>query len=72
MRRYRGHAMSGTPKLVPVRDRSPRMAKPPMTARSVATAMVTVWSPALNAQGNSLLGALALELITAHTGWSVF
>jgi glutaminase len=35
-------------------------------------ASIAVWSPALNAQGNSLLGALALEMITAKTGWSVF
>ena len=35
-------------------------------------ASVAVWSPALNAQGNSLLGALALEMIAARTGWSVF
>lgn len=35
-------------------------------------ASIAVWSPALNAQGNSLLGALALEMIAARTGWSVF
>lgn len=35
-------------------------------------AAIAVWSPALNAQGNSLLGALALEKIAAQTGWSVF
>jgi glutaminase len=35
-------------------------------------ASIAVWSPALNRQGNSLLGALALEMIAARTGWSVF
>jgi glutaminase len=35
-------------------------------------ASIAVWSPALNKQGNSLLGALALEMIAARTGWSVF
>ncbi len=35
-------------------------------------ASIAVWSPALNDQGNSLLGALALEQIAARTGWSVF
>lgn len=35
-------------------------------------ASIAVWSPALNAQGNSLLGALALEAIAARAGWSVF
>jgi glutaminase len=35
-------------------------------------ASIAVWSPALNTQGNSLLGALALEMIAARTGWSVF
>ncbi|WP_088345865.1 MULTISPECIES: glutaminase [Rhodomicrobium] len=35
-------------------------------------ASITVWSPALNAQGNSLFGALALEKIAASTGWSIF
>ena len=31
-----------------------------------------VWSPALDATGNSLLGMQALELFTARTGLSVF
>lgn len=35
-------------------------------------ASVAVWSPGLNAAGNSLLGALALERLTRKTGWSVF
>jgi len=35
-------------------------------------AAVAVWSPGLNANGNSLLGALALERIAQRTGWSVF
>ena len=33
---------------------------------------VAVWSPALNAQGNSLVGTLVLERIAAAAGWSVF
>ena len=33
---------------------------------------VAVWSPALNAQGNSLVGTLVLERIAATAGWSVF
>ena len=35
-------------------------------------ASIAVWSPGLNARGNSLLGALALERLAAATGWSVF
>ena len=31
-----------------------------------------VWSPALDATGNSLLGTRALELFAARTGWSIF
>lgn len=31
-----------------------------------------VWSPALNAQGNSLIGTKALELFTSKTGYSIF
>jgi glutaminase len=31
-----------------------------------------VWSPALDASGNSLLGTRALELFAARTGWSIF
>ena len=31
-----------------------------------------VWSPALDATGNSLLGMHALELFAARTGLSVF
>ncbi len=33
---------------------------------------ICVWSPALNAQGNSLAGTKALELFTTKTGHSVF
>jgi glutaminase len=33
---------------------------------------VAVWSPALNAKGNSLAGTAALELFTTRTGMSVF
>ena len=35
-------------------------------------ASICVWSPGLNAQGNSLVGSMALERLTALTGWSVF
>jgi glutaminase len=35
-------------------------------------ASVAVWSPGLNHNGNSLLGSLALEMLTTRTGWSVF
>lgn len=35
-------------------------------------ASIAVWSPGLNAQGNSLLGTLALEKLVRATGWSVF
>lgn len=35
-------------------------------------ASIAVWSPGLNAQGNSHLGTRALELIAQRTGWSVF
>lgn len=34
--------------------------------------VVAVWSPELNAQGNSVLGSKALELFTTYTGISVF
>ena len=35
-------------------------------------ASIAVWSPGLNAQGNSQLGTLAVERLAAATGWSVF
>ncbi len=35
-------------------------------------AVITVWSPGLDANGNSLLGTAALELIAQRAGWSVF
>lgn len=35
-------------------------------------ASVAVWSPGLNANGNSLVGTLALEKLASLTGWSVF
>jgi len=35
-------------------------------------AVVSVWSPGLDASGNSLLGTAALELLAQRTGWSVF
>lgn len=33
---------------------------------------ISVWSPGLNAQGNSLVGTKALELFTSKTGLSIF
>jgi glutaminase len=33
---------------------------------------VAVWSPGLNAWGNSHVGVLALEKFASLTGWSVF
>ena len=33
---------------------------------------ICVWSPALNLQGNSLIGTKALELFTTKTGYSIF
>jgi glutaminase len=33
---------------------------------------IAVWSPALNSQGNSLVGTKALELFTTKTGLSIF
>jgi glutaminase len=35
-------------------------------------ASIAVWSPGLDTIGNSKLGTLALELLAAKTGWSVF
>jgi glutaminase len=35
-------------------------------------ASICVWSPGLNAHGNSLVGAMALERLASLTGWSVF
>jgi glutaminase len=35
-------------------------------------ASIAVWSPGLNASGNSHLGTLALERLVQATGWSVF
>ena len=35
-------------------------------------AAIAVWSPGLNARGNSLVGSLALEELARETGWSVF
>ncbi len=35
-------------------------------------ASIAVWSPGLNAQGNSQLGTLAIERLVRATGWSVF
>jgi glutaminase len=35
-------------------------------------ASIAVWAPGLNAQGNSLLGSIALERLAARAGWSVF
>jgi glutaminase len=35
-------------------------------------ASIAVWSPGLDASGNSRLGRVALELLTKRLGWSVF
>ncbi len=35
-------------------------------------AAIAVWSPGLTASGTSLLGAEALEMFAARTGWSIF
>jgi len=35
-------------------------------------ASIAVWSPGLNANGNSELGTRALEMLAQETGWSVF
>jgi glutaminase len=35
-------------------------------------AAIAVWSPGLNPEGTSLVGALALERLVSLTGWSVF
>jgi glutaminase len=35
-------------------------------------ASIGVWSPGLNKVGNSQLGSVALEMLAARTGWSVF
>ncbi len=35
-------------------------------------ASIAVWSPGLNANGNSMLGTMALERLAEATGWSVF
>ena len=35
-------------------------------------ASIAVWAPGLNASGTSHVGAMALERLTALTGWSVF
>ena len=35
-------------------------------------ASIAVWSPGLDAAGNSKLGTLALEMLVQRTGWSIF
>lgn len=35
-------------------------------------ASIAVWSPGLNAVGNSLLGSEALEMLAVRAGWSIF
>lgn len=35
-------------------------------------ASIAVWSPGLDRQGTSRIGAIALERLVRHTGWSVF
>lgn len=41
-------------------------------AAAPGRASICVWSPGLNANGNSMLGSLALERLARRTGWSVF
>jgi glutaminase len=35
-------------------------------------ASIAVWSPGLNAQGNSQLGSIALEKLAQRAGWNGF
>jgi glutaminase len=35
-------------------------------------ASIAVWSPGLDANGNSYLGRIALEGLTKRMGWSIF
>ena len=35
-------------------------------------ASIAVWSPGLDAAGNSHLGRIALEALTKRMGWSIF
>ncbi len=35
-------------------------------------ASIAVWSPGLDAQGNSVLGSAALELLSRRMNWSIF
>ena len=35
-------------------------------------ATIAVWSPGLDASGNSHLGRIALEVLTKRMGWSIF
>ena len=35
-------------------------------------AAIAVWSPGLNANGNSATGTRALESLARRTGWSIF
>lgn len=37
-----------------------------------SVASIAVWSPGLDVVGNSKLGTIALEMLVAKTGWSVF
>jgi glutaminase len=41
-------------------------------AAAPGRASICVWSPGLNAVGNSLLGTRALEMLAQRMGWSVF
>ncbi|XSG82039.1 MAG: glutaminase [Methyloligella sp. ZOD6] len=43
-----------------------------MLAIVPGVASVAIWSPALNTQGNSLIGTLVLEELAARAGWSIF
>ena len=44
----------------------------PSLAVMPGKASIAVWSPGLNASGNSELGTRALEMLAREMGWSVF
>ncbi|MEX0955228.1 MAG: glutaminase [Rhizobiaceae bacterium] len=43
-----------------------------ITAIAPDKASIAVWSPTLDENGNSLLGTLALEILSEKMGWSIF
>ena len=63
--------------VVGVAGRRAQPASEPVSAGGILAivpgqAAIAVWSPGLNANGNSALGTRALELLAQRTGWSVF